>query len=877
MSVVKTVAPLKAHGKNRKNAPETNRRGNSAANIAGVKTDRPVPDEIPARKLTPITVALFFSGTAALLYQVLWIRQLSLVVGVEVYSITIAISAFFAGLAAGSFIFGRMADSRLRPLYLYAALEACIALAGMAATLLLPRAAGPFVALQARVGPLAWLLPLLLVGLPACVMGGTLPVMIRCIARYRSTVAFAGGWVYAVNTAGGIAGALLCTFVFLRWTGVRNTAFIAGLFNFAAAGIALVFGRNRDHNTNPASDRTSADTSSISAEERRQATLAIILYAIAGAAAIGYEVVWSQALAQFMSTRVFAFSVVLATYLAGLAVGSALYARFYRRVHDAWGIFALLITGAGAVAMLEIAVLGLWQLRVQYAVAHLVFSATGSEFARMCTMFAVAAFGIVFLPALLLGAAFPAVLQLAARGAHAGRDAGMILAVNTTGGIAGSLITGFFLIPVLGLVHAVGILAVVAATVGVLSVLLGSATRAKWKLAVAALALVALASGIVTPQDQLARLLLLSRGGGRLVFYSESRGGTVAVAEQQNADHVFRRLYIQGVSNSGDTLPSMRYMRLQALLPLLIHRGNPQSSLVIGFGTGITAGATLRYTGLTKRICVELLPAVIQAGKLFPENYHAEKDPNLTLRISDGRRELLGSTVQYDMITLEPPPPSAEGVVNLYSTDFYRLAARRLNPGGLFAQWLPLPTQNEDDTRALIRSFLDVFPYATLWTTELHEMLLIGSLSPIDLDAASIQQRFAQPDVSAALGAVGIASPAALLATWVTGREGLEAYTGNVRPVTDDFPRIEYAAWVHANEITRTLPHLLALQTDPPLKNASDDLRAQIHEERNVLVEFYAAGIAAYSGNRDLWSSAMQKVMAADSANPYFNWIAGKQ
>jgi spermidine synthase len=349
------------------------------------------------------------------------------------------------------------------------------------------------------------------------------------------------------------------------------------------------------------------------------------------------------------------------------------------------------------------------------------------------------------------------------------------------------------------------------------------------------------------------------------------------VSQQQNADHVFRRLYIQGVSNSGDALPSMRYMRLQALLPLIIHRDDPQSSLVIGFGTGITAGATLRYAGLTQRSCVELLPAIVDASSLFPENYRAGADRNLNIRINDGRHELLGNPAQYDMITLEPPPPSAEGVVNLYSTDFYQLAARRLKPDGLFAQWLPISTQNENDTRSLIRSFLDIFPYATLWTTEVHEMLLVGSLSPIELDASSIQQRFAQPDVSTALSAVGISSPAALLATWVTGRDGLEAYAGKISPVTDDEPRIEYAAWTRPNEITRTLPHLLALQTEPPLTNATEDLNVQIRAQRNVLGGFYAASLAAYNGDRDRWSDAIQKVMTADNQNPYYNWLTGSQ
>ncbi|HBO77224.1 MAG TPA: spermidine synthase, partial [Cupriavidus sp.] len=134
---------------------------------------------------------------------------------------------------------------------------------------------------------------------------------------------------------------------------------------------------------------------------------------------------------------------------------------------------------------------------------------------------------------------------------------------------------------------------------------------------------------------------------------------------------------------------------------------------------------------------------------------------------------------RYDLITLEPPPPSASGVVNLYSRDFYRLAAQRLETGGIVAQWLPLPTQNPEDTRSLVRSFLDVFPHATLWTTELHEMLLVGSLQPVTLDVARIQSRFADAGVSAALQSVGVASPAALLATYVTDRTGLDWFASD--------------------------------------------------------------------------------------------------
>lgn len=842
------------------------------------RRDPPFPltkeaDRTPlSRKSRSLTLLLFLSGAAALIYQVLWIRQLSLVVGVEVYSITIAVSAFFAGLAAGSAVIGRLADRWRRPLTLYFLLETGVALAGVTVTLLLAHTAGLFVAIQARASVVAWALPFLLVTTPTFLMGGTLPVAVRSLAPGLTQMAKAGGSVYAANTAGGIAGALLSSFLLLPWLGVSGTALAAALFNLSAAGIALAL----DRHTHEDSAETTVKADEVPDSSFVRSRTPLTLYAVAGGIALGYEVIWSQAMVQFLSIRVFAFSVVLATYLAGLTIGSALYARFAHRARDPWGMFGLLISAAGVVALFEIAFLNLWQLRIQIEAGNLAFALTGSEFARMCVHFAIAAFGIVFVPTILLGAAFPAVLRLSAGTRRAGRDVGAVLALNTAGGIAGTFLTGFLLVPVLGLIHTLSMLAISSATLGALAVALGSNVTRKMQWAVYIVGGLAVVTAIFTPSDRLARLLLTTRGGGSLIFYQEGRGATVAVAEQRTGDNVFRRLYIQGVSNSGDAMPSLRYMRLQAMLPLIIHRGKPKSVLVIGFGTGITAGAVLHYPDLQRRVAVELLPAVVRAGELFPENYRAGPDPRMQIRIADGRQELLRSPERYDLITLEPPPPSAEGVVNLYSTDFYRLAGKRLEPDGLFAQWLPLTTQNDEDTRSLVRSFLDVFPYATLWSTEMHEMLLVGSYSSIELNADRIANRFNQSGVSTPLQSVGISSPAALLATWVTGREGLEHYAADARPVTDDYPRIEYAQWVRPKEITRTLPNLLSLRTDPPVVGADDALGAEITRQRQSLMDFYTAGIAAYNGDREQWSQAIDRVLAADDHNPYYRWIIGE-
>ena len=810
---------------------------------------------------------LFVSGAAALVYQVLWIKQLSLVVGVEVYAITSGISAFFAGLALGGWAFGRFADRLQRPVLFYALLELGVAALGIAATHGLGMAAGPFARLSEQVGLLAWLLPFLLVGVPAFLMGGTLPVLVRALAPAADNLGRAGGRLYAANTAGAIGGTLLSAFVLIPALGVKGSAYAAAGLNLLALLGALAYART--HIACAVAAPTAQAT-----RENKHSRLPLILYAIAGGVALGYEVVWTQSIVQFMSTRTFAFAVVLATYLTGLVLGSALYARRADRIRDPWGVFGLLIAAAGFLALLEIAVLGRWLIMLQTQAEQAVHLLGGDGLSGMSARFAVAALCIVFVPTLLLGAAFPLALRLSVDSGHVGRDVGAVVALNTLGGIIGVLLTGFVLIPQLGLIRTLGVLAIVAAGIGLAAVLRGRHVKKDNRRGVIVVALASLVLVIAVPPSRLAQLMPGARNG-TLAFYKEGRGGTVAVVTQGKAGNVFNRLYIQGVSNTGDAMPSLRYMRLQALLPLLIHNGEPRSALVIGMGTGITAGALLQYPALEHRVVAELLPTVIQAAPLFKGNYNAPEDSRLDIRLRDGRQELLRSEQAYDLITLEPPPPSASGVVNLYSRDFYALAAQRLQPQGIVAQWLPLPTQNLEDSQALVRSFLDVFPHASLWTTEFHEMLLVGSLAPMELDVERISQRFEQATVRSALAEVGIVSPASLLSTYVTDRAGLERFAGQAQAVTDDKPLIEYAPWVRDNEITRVLPALLDLRQQPVLLHSTDDFQARLDGQQKRLARFYQVGLHAYNGERHAWGEGVREVMREDGGNPYYRWFLG--
>ena len=808
-------------------------------------------------------ILLFVSGAAALVYQTLWVKQLGLVVGVDVYAVTTTVSAFFAGLALGSALFGRWADRTTRPLLMLACLETGIAVIGLGGTLALAHSPRLFVMLKAVIGPFAWALPFVLIGLPAFLMGGTFPTLLRAVAPQDQTVGRASGFLYAANTFGAIVGTLAVPFSLVPVLGIRGTALAAAACNLSIAVVALA--------ASPRYVLRSAMSTKRSPLEL-DTKLALALYALAGGIALGYEVVWSQAIVPFLSSRAYAFAVMLATYLTGLVLGSFLYARFADRTRRPWTIFGLLVIGAGASALLIVAGLGPGLFTMQETIGKAVYRISTSDMLANSARFVFTAAAILLFPTVLLGAAFPAAARLAARAERIGRDIGIVAALNMAGGIAGTFFTGFLLVPLLGLVRTLGVLAVAAAFLGGVAVIRGGRRRGlSIALATAMVIVVGLVAAYV-PHDKLARMQERKRAG-KLVFYEESPAGTVAVLESKASAGPFRRLYIHGVSNSGDSLTSLRYMRLQALLPLLIHKGEPDSALVIGLGTGITAGALLAYPGLERRVCVELLPAVVNAAPLFKGNLGVAQSPQVEIRIRDGRHELVASTERYDLITLEPPPPSAAGVVNLYSREFYELARDRLEENGLLAQWWPLATQNDEDSRSLVRSFIDVFPYVTLWTTELHETLLVGSKQPIELVVDRIASRFQQPEVANVLLDVGVLSTTELLATYVTDRDGLEKYAGDVPPVTDDRPLIEYAGWVREGEFPRVLLRIAELRSDPPVIGTDSISKDDVVLARHKLWTLYRAGYYVYTGEADRWESMIKRLAPVIRDNPYFRWF----
>jgi len=483
-------------------------------------------------------------------------------------------------------------------------------------------------------------------------------------------------------------------------------------------------------------------------------------------------------------------------------------------------------------------------------------------------------------PTIAIGAVFPLMVAVVCRDRlQVGRLVGGLYGINTVGGVAGSLVGGLFILPAFGTQTGILFCALAYAVGSIAAAVQSPRSRALTGAAAAAAVMIA-AFPRLLPEHYFLTVATRTMTGS-LEYFREDPHGTVAVlSEPSPVGQNFRRIVVDGVSNSADSVPSQRYMRLQTHLPILLHGGKVERVLVICFGTGITYGATFAHPDLSMRRCVELSPAVLAAAPLFSAANGGVRDrEDADIEVADGRLFLERDSTQYDVITLEPPPPVAQGVTNLYSTDFYALCRRRLRPGGLMAQWLPLPTQNQPETQMLMRSFQEVFPYTTLWTTELHEALLIGSLERLRVDYDHIRDRMQASALRESLAAIGIGDVDQLLATFLLDSDAVRRFAADAPLITDDRPRIEYGGFQKSEEFARQLRGLIAAKSPVAsldgLAQIYPAIIARIEAQREELLTFYLGGIPTDLQGLTASREAIARVVQADPNNAYYRWLLG--
>jgi spermidine synthase len=709
-----------------------------------------------------LVFALFYvSGVAGLIYQVLWLRRLSLIFGVTVYAASTVLAAFMAGLAIGSALSSGVLRRRVPPLFAFGIAEILVGVTGLLSPVLLDAASAMYAALHRSgtdsltvltIARLVSSLAILIV--PTAMMGITLPLLSAAV-----TVPSSIGLLYGINTLGAMTGTLLSGLILIPAIGIQRSFLLAAILNVAVGVMAIWLSRAA---ANPANARhhglSSTTTSSDqvwSGYRRIDERWLLVIVAVSGFASLGLEIVWFRLLLQFVVATTQAFTAMLATVLGGIALGGLIAARMLRRSRDHASTLGVVqaLTGVAAAGSMTFL---LWTVEQGWR-----------------TMALWPAVLLAILPsALCMGIGFPLALGIAGH-----TRVGLLYAVNVAGAIAGSLGAGFLLLPRIGSVNALIVLAGLFVASGLWLML----SRRRWIAAAALMvAFIYLANDFPDPF----RIAINRRYRDNLMEFWRHEGPQTAVSVRASQfQHV---LYLDGLHQANDQPDMVRLHRALGHLPMVLH-GQARQVLVVGMGGGATPGAVSQYPGAEVQV-VELADGVRQAAQFFRHvNYDLLARPNVSVRIDDGRNFLTMTERRFDVITADIIQPGHAGAGHVYSREYFTLVKNALDDDGLALQWIGHRPRVE--YTLIMRTFLEVFPDATLWY---DANFMVGTRTPLRVDPGALERLRQDPITREALDAVGLTG-FDVLRSWYTGsaRE-MRAFVGDGPTLTDDRPLVEY-------------------------------------------------------------------------------------
>jgi spermidine synthase len=776
--------------------------------------------------LTILLLCFFLSGAAALVYEVIWFRHLSLLFGVSAYALTTVLVAYMAGLGLGALVIGKWGGRIRRPLRAYALLEAIIGLYGALSPLGFAWIRPIYVHLyQSYNGPFPVQVPVLfflslgVLILPTVLMGATLPLLVSAL-RKRAPVRTIG-LLYFINTLGGMAGTALAGY-FLIWRfGMPGATGVAVALNFLAALGALALERMMPQ---PAATEAPVDRPMAPSEcpVGRWTVMAAVF--LSGFTAMVYEVVWTRLVSLFVGASTYAFTTILVVLLFGIALGSLAVGGWAERTRRPVWMLAII---QGTIAILVWASCPL--LDRGHALILYASLFAGNKFwnFQLAEFLMVAA--VVLVPAILMGASFPSASRLyLGHGGGAARTVGVLYAANTLGAICGTLTGGFVFLAQPGIGSQKALIIGGAINLAVAGLML----RPRWGAflwlgiglltALAAAGLPAwqrdlLASGVYNRVEylkyQLHRRNVDALLSGRplqpldmnslrqelnkekLLLFAEGPDATVTVTEQPVFSERPRKfLRINGKCEATSAFCHDLPAQVLAAQFGMCSHPDPRRVAIIGLGSGVSLGSILTHPETASAQCLEISPCVVKAARLFGEvNGRALDNPRARLILNDGRIHFMATAEKYDLIISEPTNPWVAGVANLFTLEHFRNCRDRLAPGGRVCQWFHLYGTTPELMRIHLRTFLEVFPHAVLWICR-EDIFLVGSPEPWTLDRRVVENHWREPAVKSDLARIEMRTPDDFMASLLLTEEGIRAFAGHGRLNTDSHPIIEFLA-----------------------------------------------------------------------------------
>jgi spermidine synthase len=756
-----------------------------------------------------LAFCFWLSGFAALVYQTAWTRQFALVFGTSELAVATVLAAYMGGLALGAWLVERWLPRISRPVLVYAGLELGI---GAGAMLLVPallaasewllRALfggqpGPPDSSDASISVFYLISAFVVLCVPTVLMGATLPLLARHAVRDESHISRRVGFLYAVNTAGAVAGALATAFWLLPALGLTWSVRVAALVNVLIFGIAALLARGREVShfgaeaagvppigTGVEAVEPRDGAGALAAEARdlvpAHTVLILPLMLASGAVTFFHEVLWTRMLSHVLGSSIHAFGVMVASFLAGIALGGAVGARAARTRKLAHRAFAIAQLGCALAA-----IAGFTLMERLMPAGH--------------GLVATAAFGATILLPLtfFIGTTFPlAVRILAADADDAASASARVYAWNTVGAIVGALSAGFVLIPWLRFEGSIQ-LAVIASCV--------IAIAHTWRVAVPTPRMfggAVLASALAVclffrpaiPENLLHRSPLDIDTDGRVAYYGVGRSASVVMLEQDGGLVLRTNGLPEAMMETHGMVP--RLTGESWLAPLaVIARPDVGSMLVVGYGGGVVVEAV---PPSVRRIdVIELEPKVVEADRATASlRKHAPLlDPRLTLISNDARGALNLTQRKYDAIVSQPSHPWTAGASHLYTLEFMQQVREHLSDDGVFVQWMNAGFLDEPLLRSLTATLVTAFGEVRLYRPDPDTLVFLASAKPLDLETglvASGRPLSSSPDH---YRRHGIHNAEDLLATLAIDADGARALAAGAKPITDDHNRMATASF----------------------------------------------------------------------------------
>jgi spermidine synthase len=780
-----------------------------------------------------IYILFFSSGAAALMYEVVWVRSLSLIFGGTHLAVTTVLSVFMGGLALGSFIIGRRVDRMKKPLRLYGFLE--IALFAVIFIVLMKIYPSVYSFLvRGEQGSRFYLsfvrvmFAFVALIIPTTLMGGTLPVLTRFVSRHPQKLGTHLSLLYGFNTLGAVAGTAAAGFFFLRFYSVSATLYAAILINSVIGLVSIVLSDKAsvmfDHPDTGAegagkglNDKSPDLVPEMDAFKNLFSLRLVLLgIGISGFCALGYEVLWTRILTLTIGTSVYGFTIMLVAFLTGIALGSKAYGLFKKILPGKMDGMEKRVIGFGIVQC----VIGVTALVVTFYIRDLPVNSTklrelflnmglGVFDARQLANLALA-FCYMVVPAFFMGLAFPIAGEVnIGYKRKVGYAVGGVLAYNTIGAILGSAVSGYLMIYVFGIERSLQLLTIVNVGIGLMVIFSIKNSKAlNWGiagLASASLVFLALSPGALrmwnmkyfaifqnnqpeaynTPQKKQDAI-----ENTDVLFYHEGVDSTISSIKVKGGNQA---LLVNGKVVASAALRDQQCQLTLGHLPMLFHK-SPKKVLVIGLGTGMTLGATSIHPTVEELTLVEIEPEVTGAARTFDKYNNAVLDnPILNVIYNDGRNFLLTTRSKYDVITADPIHPWTQGSGYLYTTGYFKLASEHLLPGGIMCQWLPIYEMSVDDIKSVVNTFSQHFKYTMTWLTQ-YDAELIGSNSPFMINEEELDDRIAFPPIAKGLERVMMGSATDFLSYFLMGTDAMRAFGEGGVVNTDDNLYLEFSS-----------------------------------------------------------------------------------